>query len=219
MWLHIAWKTKWKDGRRTQRWKGKEEGRGRSEPSARFQRQPQRWPSLPVNALGPSPVTDRPVPIAKMVHTSLTKYLGSDSPWLLLFSSAFLILQVWAWFRMSLVGKGPPLFSEGHGHLPPPPPCLPAPALAPPVPSHQAYGKGSLLVSNLSLEFRHQGPRLPSQAGALASRPRSPRHPALPRFRATSWHPCAKPKLCLCLEKCRSESQMCQPYYHHQQTS
>lgn len=48
------------------------------------------------------------------------------------------------------MGKGPPLFGEGHGHLPPPPPCLPAPALATPIPSHQAYGKGSLLVSNLS---------------------------------------------------------------------
>lgn len=30
--------------------------------------------------LGPSPVIDRPVPIGKMVHTDLTKYLGSYSP-------------------------------------------------------------------------------------------------------------------------------------------
>jgi len=52
---------------------GREEGRGRSEPSSRFQRQPQRWPSLPVNALGHSPVIERPVPTAKMMHPNLIK--------------------------------------------------------------------------------------------------------------------------------------------------
>lgn len=196
---------------------GEEEGRGRSEPSLGFQTTPEMVWLTYLQCPGPLTSYRQTCSPSQDDHTSIFLNIWVQIVLDCFFSVKLCFFSKSEPCRMSLMRKGPHLFSEGHVHLQPrASQCLSQPI---PIISCQPYGKGSLLVSRLSLRFRHQGARLPSQAGALPSRPRSPRHPALPRFQATSWHLRAKPKFCLCLEKCRSESQMCQPYYHHQQTS
>lgn len=54
--------------------------------------------------------------------------------------------------------------------------------------------------------------------GSHLPRPRRLGHPALQTLSHIPARQC-QPEFRLCLEKCHPESQMCQPYYHYQQTS